>query len=379
MSFFCLLQLNMFTLNAFRNNAKRGDRSLPSTARGNVLRPMWACPFRLMLVFRSWSNNASCAMPVGLLQRNAALDQPAAGHGANRIPPRKRFSQLPPGELAVIANTCEVWLGEVCLWALRSYREVSRHKIRAFGSSQPEKRSATGTETQKRIRPNMPKHNYIKPAVKSDETRMRILHAALELFRERGFEPTTMREIALRAGVATGAAYYYFASKDAIVFAFYRQSAEEMAPQLEEVLAATRDLRKRLVTILDVKLTYFEPSRRLLGALAAHSDPEHPLSPFSHETSEIREQDIGLFRRAISDSKLRVPEDLNAILPRLIWMYQMGIILYWIHDKFPQQTKTRALVQKSLHLIVRLVQLSGLPLMRPLRRQVIELFNEVTG
>jgi predicted DCC family thiol-disulfide oxidoreductase YuxK len=41
----------------------------------------------------------------------------------------KRFGQLPPGELAVVADTGEVWLGNhawvVCLWALRDYREWS--------------------------------------------------------------------------------------------------------------------------------------------------------------------------------------------------------------------------------------------------------------
>lgn len=214
-----------------------------------------------------------------------------------------------------------------------------------------------------------------KSLVKSEETRKRILNAALDLFREKGFETTTMREIALRAGVATGAAYYYFDSKDAIVFAFYRQASEEMTPQLEDLLDKTTDIRKRLAGILDIKLSYFEPSRRLLGALAALTDPAHPLSPFSNETAEIRERDMDLFRRAISESRLRVPDDLNAILPRLMWMYQMGIILYWIHDRSPHQAKTRALVQKSLQLVVRLLQLSGLPLMRPLRRQVIDIFH----
>jgi predicted DCC family thiol-disulfide oxidoreductase YuxK len=41
----------------------------------------------------------------------------------------KRFGQLPPGELVVVADTGEVWLGNhawvVCLWALRDYREWS--------------------------------------------------------------------------------------------------------------------------------------------------------------------------------------------------------------------------------------------------------------
>ncbi|MGA2132850.1 MAG: helix-turn-helix domain-containing protein, partial [Bryobacteraceae bacterium] len=41
---------------------------------------------------------------------------------------------------------------------------------------------------------------------RSAETRARIMEAAMELFRRQGFEATTMREIAVEAGVATGAA-----------------------------------------------------------------------------------------------------------------------------------------------------------------------------
>ena len=42
---------------------------------------------------------------------------------------RKRFPQLSDGELAVVANTGEAWLGNhawiVCLWALREYRDLA--------------------------------------------------------------------------------------------------------------------------------------------------------------------------------------------------------------------------------------------------------------
>ena len=42
---------------------------------------------------------------------------------------RSRFPQLPAGELAVVAGTGEVWLGNsawiVCLWALRDYRDLA--------------------------------------------------------------------------------------------------------------------------------------------------------------------------------------------------------------------------------------------------------------
>jgi len=105
----------------------------------------------------------------------------------------------------------------------------------------------------------------VKTRTKSDETRDRILQAALELFHDRGFDSTTMREIADRAGVATGAAYYYFDSKNAIVLAFYDQARTDMEPSLERALGESRDLRERLRSLIDVKLKYFAPSRKLLG------------------------------------------------------------------------------------------------------------------
>ena len=72
---------------------------------------------------------------------------------------------------------------------------------------------------------------------KSEETRIRILEAALLLFRKRGFEKTTMRDIARESGVALGAAYYYFDSKDALVMAFYERAQRDLDPLLEEALA----------------------------------------------------------------------------------------------------------------------------------------------
>src|SRR5438093_12676940 len=52
---------------------------------------------------------------------------------------------------------------------------------------------------------------------KGEQTRAIILETALDLFRERGYEETTMRVIAERAGVALGNAYYYFRSKEHLI------------------------------------------------------------------------------------------------------------------------------------------------------------------
>ena len=216
------------------------------------------------------------------------------------------------------------------------------------------------------------------PRSKSEATRAQILSAALELFRKQGFEAATMRDIARGAGVATGAAYYYFDSKDAIVLAFYDQAQKDMAPLLEEALAKTKDLEERIRGIVRIKLEYFRASRAFLGALSAHSDPAHPLSPFSEQSRAIRESDMGYFEKALSGSRARVPDDLKAYLPRLLWMYQMGLILCWVYDLSRGQRRTHALLDKSLRVVVRLIKLSGLPLMQPLRRLVIDLVDTAT-
>jgi AcrR family transcriptional regulator len=214
---------------------------------------------------------------------------------------------------------------------------------------------------------------------KSDATRERILKAALDLFHERGFDSTTMRDIAGRAEMAIGAAYYYFESKDAIVLAIYDQARTEMQPRLEEALDSSRDLRQRLYGIIKVKLDYFATSRKLLGALSGHTDPDHPLSPFSEQTREIREHDIAFFARALEGSRTPGHKDLQTHLPLLLWMYQMGIILFWIHDGSRAQAKTELLLDKSLDVVVRLIKLSTLPLTGPIRKSVTQLMDTLVA
>ena len=214
---------------------------------------------------------------------------------------------------------------------------------------------------------------------KAEETRERIVDAALELFRKQGFDETTMRDIAAEAGVATGAAYYYFRSKEELVMAFYMRTAEEARTLLPPAIARSSDLRKRLRAIIDLELSQFAEHRRLLIALARIGiDPANPLSPFGKETQPMRDDSIDAFRVALRDSNVRIPKDLQADLPRLLWLYMMGVILFWIFDDSPGQARTRTLLDGTLDLIVRLIRLSSLPLMGPLRRRLLHTIRAAT-
>jgi AcrR family transcriptional regulator len=211
----------------------------------------------------------------------------------------------------------------------------------------------------------MPKDSR-SPSPKSEATRQRILAAALGTFRKRGFAAATMRQVAAEAGVALGAAYYYFRSKDAIVMAFYEQSQDEMEPTLDAALAKSRTLEQRLRAIIGQKIEYFAPNRALVGALSTHIDPEHALSPFSHATAPIRNRDVAYFERAVGESKVRLPHSILPYLPHLLWLYQMGILLFWVYDRSPQQQRTRILFDKTLQLMLLALKLAEAPLVAPL-------------
>jgi AcrR family transcriptional regulator len=214
---------------------------------------------------------------------------------------------------------------------------------------------------------------------KSLETRSRILEAALTVFRKRGFENATMRDIAHEAKVATGAAYYYFDSKDELVLAFYERSQAEMTPEIDRRLAAAKTLEQRLQRLIGYRLEYFAPNRKLLGTLSAHADPAHPLSPFSNETAAIRNQDVEFFRRIVEDSRVKLPKNIAPYLPHLLWLYQMGLILFWVYDPSERQARTKVLFEKTLKIMIVTLRLASLPIMHPLHRLAAELLHVIYG
>jgi AcrR family transcriptional regulator len=217
-----------------------------------------------------------------------------------------------------------------------------------------------------------------RPTSRAEDTRRRIYEAALELFREKGFEQTTMRDIAAKAGVALGGAYYYFSSKEAIVLAFYHGMQEDSHESILEAMAGHKKLKDRLRVVLQKRLDLLAPDRKFCDALFRHApDSSDPLSPFSAETRPIRERAIEHMRVALEGSDTKIPADLKQQLPYLMWLYQMAIILFWLYDRSPRQQRTQALIEKSLGLIVNLLRLSGLPLMKPLRKTVLELVETV--
>src|SRR5947208_15900135 len=94
---------------------------------------------------------------------------------------------------------------------------------------------------------------------KSEQTRELIARTALRLFRERGYEATTMRAIAAEAGVSVGNAYYYFSSKEELIQLYYEHSQQDHTEACEELLAREREFRARLLGVVRARIDTLQP------------------------------------------------------------------------------------------------------------------------
>jgi AcrR family transcriptional regulator len=199
--------------------------------------------------------------------------------------------------------------------------------------------------------------------IRSEKTKALILEKALELFREQGFEGTTMRDIAKSARVATGAAYYYFPAKEAIVAAYYDRVQQMHEEKVLEALVGTEDVRTRLRIVLHTKLDILRDDRKFLGALFRYAgEPDHPLSVFGKGTASQRAHSVGIFEAALANVELS--RDLRRILPWALWLMHLGAILVFIYDASPGQRRTRALVDGLTDLLWHVLEWASAPMIR---------------
>ncbi len=210
---------------------------------------------------------------------------------------------------------------------------------------------------------------------KGEQTRRQIFESALELFREKGFDSTTMQEIANRAKVVKSAAYYYFPSKEEIIQAYYETLQAEQERICKEAFARSKDLKIRLPITMNAKFDLVRNDRKLLGVVFRYTgEPDHPLSCLGKGTAEIRRRSTQVFRDAIAEEKL--PKDLRELLPLALWALQMGLLVMFLYDSSENQRRTRQMSDGALDLTLKLLTLAKLPVLKPVRTRVLSLLRK---
>ena len=84
-----------------------------------------------------------------------------------------------------------------------------------------------------------------------------LLEAAAAIIAEKGFEATAIRDVGRRLGVSLGGMYYYFASKDDLLFQIQFRTFEALLAEQEQAAGASGNAEDRLRRLLTGHLAFF--------------------------------------------------------------------------------------------------------------------------
>jgi AcrR family transcriptional regulator len=213
---------------------------------------------------------------------------------------------------------------------------------------------------------------------RGENSRAAILGAALDLFQQRGYDATTMRAIADHAGVSLGSSYHYFPSKEHLVLEFYRHTHELHAAAIAPLLSREKDLASRLRGTIRAVVITCEPFHTVAGSIfSTVANPSSPLNPFGAAAKPLRDEVIALYADVVRGSDARIPADIAEMLPLMLWLYQMGILYFWIFDRSPGRLRTLEVIDETTDLIVRLIGLANVPILRGSRKRILGMIKTI--
>jgi AcrR family transcriptional regulator len=181
---------------------------------------------------------------------------------------------------------------------------------------------------------------------KGEIARERILECALRLFGSKGYEETTMREIAEAAGCSPGLAYRYFASKEEMVLVLYQNLSEELKVQTRDLPAGP--LAERFQTVVTRHFALMAPYRDVFSSLFGTAlNPRSKAGVFGESTADVRRQCRGIHLRVIQGAKDAPRTSQREDLATVFYGAHLALVLFWLID----QSRNTARTQRFLVLL----------------------------
>jgi AcrR family transcriptional regulator len=213
---------------------------------------------------------------------------------------------------------------------------------------------------------------------KSERTRALLRDVALESFRERGYDETTIRLIATTAGVSVGTTHYHFPTKNHLVQELYLDVQQRHRAVAEQNLVGVDDLIERLRIVYRTGIEQLAPFHRHAPEfLSAAVSPRSPINPLSSESAPALEIVIALFRDAVEGAKNPLPEEFRSPLPDALALGHLLLALFWVYDSSEGQKRTQKLLDRGLKLLRSALPLTRVPLLRGPLREMLALVGEV--
>ena len=141
-----------------------------------------------------------------------------------------------------------------------------------------------------------------------------LLEIAAELFAEKGFKNTTVRDIADAAGILSGSLYHHFDSKESMVDELLQSFQSELFAAYDEILASEQPARAKIEAAVRLSFAAIDEHHAEVAIFQNEADQLGRLERFSYladRNKQSREVWMTLLREGISSGALRADLDLE--------------------------------------------------------------------
>lgn len=174
------------------------------------------------------------------------------------------------------------------------------------------------------------------PTAQGLRTRETLYETAIRAFGEHGYEATTMRRVAMEAGVSPGLLYRYFPSKSAVVGELY----DRLSASFATFAPPPGTMADRFDATLQASLATLQPHHDVLRALLGVLLRDPAVGLLAPATVASRQRVRGRFEAAMAGATDAPEASFAVVLGRLAYWAQMATILWWLLDRSPHRRAT---------------------------------------
>ena len=159
----------------------------------------------------------------------------------------------------------------------------------------------------------------------------KILEHATDVFYERGYEGASMRDLSRTTGMSLAGLYYYFESKEKLLYLIQKHTFTTIIGQLRERLQDERDAEARVRIFILNHLEYFLVNQKAMKVLSHEDDVLK--NSFGAEIAAIKREYYKICRGLLEELKADSSIEFNTRIAVLSLFGMMNWIYTWHHPR----------------------------------------------
>jgi TetR/AcrR family transcriptional regulator, cholesterol catabolism regulator len=171
------------------------------------------------------------------------------------------------------------------------------------------------------------------------EPRQEILRTAARLFQQRGYDATSMNDVAAALKLSKGGLYHHFQSKDEILFEIMNHAMEITEERVLAPVRSISDPEERLRALIHLHIeVVLSPADREITVMLHEN---HPLSPILRKRINLRKKEYIHFVENLIAEVQKARQAKGAVSPRAAAFALLGMI-NWIYQWYKPEGELQA-------------------------------------